>query len=173
VINELPIETYLKGLAESSNNNPIEYHKALAIAARTYAQYNINIGGKHPAWYFHLNASAYDQVYRGYNSEIRLPNFVKAVLETRGIMVTYNGEVVVTPYFSQSDGRTRAWEEVWSAPGKPWLVSKPDPYCAGMNLFGHGVGFSARGARGMALAGSTFEQILKYYYTGVELKKFY
>ncbi len=173
MINEVPLEAYMKGLAESSNNNPIEYHKALAIAARTYAQYNINIGGKHPAGYFHLNASAYDQVYRGYNSEIRLPNFVKAVEETRGTVVTYNGDIVVTPYFSQSDGRTRAWEEVWFGSGKPWLVSRPDPNCAGMSLFGHGVGLSARGARGMALAGSTFEQILKHYYTGVELKTIY
>lgn len=173
VINELPMETYLKGLAESANNNPIEYHKALAIAARTYAQYNINIGGKHPAGYFHLNASAYDQVYRGYNSEIRLPNFVRAVLETRGMMVTYNNEVVVTPYFAQSDGRTRAWEEVWPAPGKPWLVARPDPNCAGMSLWGHGVGLSARGARGMALAGNNFEQILKHYYSGIEIKKIY
>ena len=173
MINELPLETYLKGLAESSNNNPAEYHRALAIAARTFAQYNINIGGKHPAGNFHLNASSYDQVYRGYNSEIRLPNFVKAVEDTRGIVVTYNNEIVVTPYFSQSDGRTRAWEEVWWGTGKAWLVSRPDPNCAGMNLFGHGVGLSARGARGMALAGSTFEQILKHYYTGVELKTIY
>ena len=173
MINELPLETYLKGLAESSNNNPAEYHRALAIAARTFAQYNINIGGKHPAGNFHLNASSYDQVYRGYNSEIRLPNFVKAVEDTRGIVVTYNGDIVVTPYFSQSDGRTRAWEEVWWGTGKPWLVSRPDPNCAGLNLFGHGVGLSARGARGMALAGSNYEQIVKHYYTGVELKKIY
>ncbi len=173
MINEVPLEAYMKGLAESSNNNPIEYHKALAVAARTFAQYNINIGGKHPAGYFHLNASSYDQVYRGYNSETRLPNFVKAVEETRGIVVTYNGDIVVTPYFSQSDGRTRAWEEVWFGKGKPWLVSRPDPNCSGMNLFGHGVGLSARGARGMALAGSTFEQILKHYYTGVGLKTIY
>lgn len=173
MINELPLETYLKGLAETSNNNPAEYLKAMAIAARTYAQYNINVGGKHPAGYFHLNAGSYDQVYRGYNSEIRLPNFVKAVEDTRGMVVTYNDEVVVTPYFSQSDGRTRAWEEVWFGTGKPWLVSKSDPNCAGMSLFGHGVGLSARGARGMALNGSNYEQILKYYYTGVGLKKIY
>ena len=173
MINELPLEAYLKGLAESSNNNPAEYHRALAIAARTFAQYNINIGGKHPAGNFHLNASSYDQVYRGYNSEIRLPNFVKAVEDTRGVVVAYNNEVVVTPYFSQSDGRTRAWEEVWWGTGKAWLVSRPDPNCAGMSLFGHGVGLSARGARGMALGGSTYEQIIKHYYTGVELKKIY
>lgn len=173
MINELPLEIYLKGLAETSNNNPAEYLKAMAVAARTYAQYNINVGGKHPAGNFHLNASSYDQVYRGYNSEIRLPNFVKAVEGTRGVIVTYNDEVVMTPYFSRSDGRTRSWEEVWWGAGKPWLVSRPDPNCIGMSLLGHGVGISARGARGMALNGSNHEQILKHYYTGVALKKIY
>lgn len=173
MINELPLETYLAGVAEVSNINPAEYLKAMAIAARTYAQYNINAGGKHPAGNFHLNAGSYDQVYRGYNSELTLPNFVKAVNETRGMVVTYNGEVVVTPYFSQSDGRTRAWEEVWWGTGKPWLVSRPDPNCAGKSLLGHGVGLSARGARVMAENGSTFEEILKHYYTGVEVKNIY
>jgi hypothetical protein len=173
VINELPMETYLKGLAESTNNAPYEFQKALVIAARTYALYNLNIGGKHPAAYFTLNATAYDQLYRGYNSELRLPSIVRAVEETRGQVVTYNGEVVVTPYFSRSDGRTRAWEEVWSGGSKPWLISKPDPYCSGLTLLGHGVGLSAYGAMKMALSGSTAEQILKYYYAGIEIKKVY
>ncbi len=37
--------------------------------------------------------------------------------------------------------------------------------------YGHGVGMSQYGANGMALAGFTYDQILKYYYTGVEIKK--
>ena len=37
--------------------------------------------------------------------------------------------------------------------------------------FGHGVGMSQYGANGMAKAGATFEEILKHYYTGVELEK--
>lgn len=37
--------------------------------------------------------------------------------------------------------------------------------------FGHGVGMSQWGANGMAKAGATYEQILKHYYTGVELEK--
>lgn len=173
VINELPMEAYLFGLAESSNGSPYEFQKALVVAARTYAQYNLNIGGKHPAAYFTLNATAWDQLYRGYNSEIRMPDLVQAVKETKGLVITYNNEVVVTPYFSQSDGRTRSWEEVWAGGPKPWLVSKPDPYCVGLTLWGHGVGLSARGAAKMARDGSNFEQILKYYYTGIELKKIY
>lgn len=35
--------------------------------------------------------------------------------------------------------------------------------------YGHGVGMSQSGARGMAEAGYTYDEILKYYYTGVEI----
>ncbi|SHH78630.1 stage II sporulation protein D [Caloranaerobacter azorensis DSM 13643] len=39
--------------------------------------------------------------------------------------------------------------------------------------YGHGVGMSQWGANGMAKKGSTFKEILKHYYTGVEIKKIY
>lgn len=38
--------------------------------------------------------------------------------------------------------------------------------------YGHGVGMSQYGANGMAKEGYTYEQILKHYYTGIEIKKF-
>lgn len=37
--------------------------------------------------------------------------------------------------------------------------------------FGHGVGMSQYGANGMAKAGYTYDEILKYYYQGTEIKK--
>lgn len=37
--------------------------------------------------------------------------------------------------------------------------------------YGHGVGMSQYGAQGMAKSGYTYDQILKHYYTGVEIKK--
>ena len=37
--------------------------------------------------------------------------------------------------------------------------------------YGHGVGMSQYGAQGMALAGFKYDDIIKYYYTGVEIKK--
>jgi len=37
--------------------------------------------------------------------------------------------------------------------------------------FGHGVGMSQYGANGMAREGATFEEILKHFYTGVELEQ--
>jgi stage II sporulation protein D len=37
--------------------------------------------------------------------------------------------------------------------------------------WGHGVGLCQVGAFGMAQAGASFEQILKHYYTGIELQR--
>ena len=38
--------------------------------------------------------------------------------------------------------------------------------------YGHGVGMSQYGAEGMARAGYNYKDILKHYYTGIEIKKF-
>lgn len=173
VIEELPVEDYMRGLAETSNASPYEYQKALVTAARTYALFVVSIGGKHKSEYFDVNTTGNDQVYKGYVSELVRPNVVRAAEETRGTVVTYGGEIVVTPYFSRSDGRTRAWTEVWGSNNHPWLISKPAPYDQGLTLWGHGVGMSANDAFGRAEAGAGFEEILKYYYTGIELKKLY
>ena len=113
----------------------------------------------------------WDQVYRGYNSEQRMARFVASVAETRGEVVTHEGNVVVTPYFARSDGRTRAWEEVWRGTPKPWLKSVRVPSDAGSRLFGHGVGMSATAAASMAIDGQSYRQILPYFYTGTEIKK--
>jgi hypothetical protein len=173
MINVLPLEDYLKGLAENANNNPIEFLKAQAVAARTYALYYILNGGKHPDKGFDLVPSQNDQVYRGYKSELRMPNFVQAVEETRGMVVTYDDKIVITPYFGHSDGRTRDWTEVWGGSFKPWLVSRPCPHDVGMKKYGHGVGMSQIDARGRALEGLGYADILPFYYTNTKLKKVY
>jgi hypothetical protein len=173
VVNELKLEQYLKGIAETSNSSPYEYQKTLITAARTYAKYHIDRSTKHAADGFTVSPTEADQVYRGYGAEKRLPHVSRAVDETRGVIVTYGGKIAITPYYSQSDGRTRSWEEVWGGSPKPWLVGKPDPYSAGLPMLGHGVGMSARGAIGMALDNKPFEEILKYYYTGIELRRIY
>jgi SpoIID/LytB domain protein len=111
------------------------------------------------------------QRYLGYGVEVRSPNFVNAVKETEDIVVTYNGELVKTPYFNQSDGRTRSAEEMWGWTHTPYLQSVDDPYCKGLSMSGHGVGMSGCGAEGMANDGEGYEEIIKYYYQGVEMEK--
>lgn len=169
LINELPMEMYLRGLAETSNGSPIEYQKALITAARTYALYHFERNTKHRAEGFVVDAWR-DQVYKGYGSEVRLTQVVEAVKATEGVVVTYDGVTAVTPYFAHSDGRTRSWSEVWSG-DIVWLKGVPVPCDAGRTLFGHGVGMSARGAICMADDGMTYQAILKYFYTGVDLRR--
>lgn len=172
VINELPIEWYLKGMAETSNSSPQEYQRALMTAARTYAMYHVQRGTKHANENYIVDAT-YDQVYRGYGAEIRDANVVTAIDATRGQIVTYQEKLAITPYYSRSDGRTRSWTEVWGGGPYPWLVGVPVPWDQGKTLWGHGVGMSATGALGMAADGWTYERMLKHFYTGIELRQIY
>ena len=172
VINELPIEMYLRGIAETSDVSPMEYQKALLTGARTYAMYHWTRATKHASEYFHVDAK-YDQVYRGYGAEARSPKIVQAITDTRGQVVTYNQELAITPYFSRSGGRTLNWTDVWGGKGFPWLVGVSVPQDAGRTLWGHGVGLSASGALGMAREGSLYRDILKHFYTGTDVMKFY
>jgi peptidoglycan hydrolase-like amidase len=169
LINELPMEYYLRGLAETSNISPAEFQKTLITAARTYAFYHWSRATKHKSEFFHVDAWL-DQVYKGYGQEARTPNLTAAVDATRGRIVTYQGETAITPYFSRSDGRTRNWSDVWYGT-VPWCVGVPVPADVGKKLWGHGVGMSASGALAMANDGQTYDQILKYFYTGIDVTK--
>jgi uncharacterized cupredoxin-like copper-binding protein len=169
VINELGMEYYLRGLAETSNASHIEFQKALITAARTYAFYHWQRATKHKAEGYHVDAYL-DQVYRGYGQEEITPKLTEAVEATRGRIVTYEGATAITAYFSRSDGRTRDWSEVWGG-NVPWSKGVPVPCDAGKTLWGHGVGLSASGALCMANEGTLWEPILHHFYTGVEIDK--
>ncbi|MBI2638689.1 SpoIID/LytB domain-containing protein [Candidatus Peregrinibacteria bacterium] len=171
VINELPLEDYLKGIAEISNGDPPEKIKTIIILARSYARYYRDKARKFPGKPYDLDDDPdRTQKYLGYGLELRSPNIAKAVRETEGKIVTYEGKPVITPYFSQSDGRTRSAEEVWGWKDRPYLKSVPDSFCGTTELKGHGVGVSGCGATELAKQGKTAEEIIKYYYAGVKIE---
>lgn len=171
-INELPIEQYVAGVAEASDYSPGEYHKALMTAVRTYAYIHLQ-SSKHADRHFNVDAT-YDQVYKGYAREKHFTRVADAVRATRGELVTYQGAVVVTPYYSQSDGRTRAWTEVWGGASKPWLVSVKADYDTGAKLWGHGVGMSAQDAADRAKNETIdYKGLLQYYYQGTVVERRY
>ncbi|MBI5369865.1 hypothetical protein HZA85_01585 [Candidatus Uhrbacteria bacterium] len=173
IINELPTESYLAGLGETSEISHPEFKKALITVARTYALYHYERATKHASEFFHMNSTADDQVYKGYGYEIRNPSIGRAATQTRGVVVTYDNRTALTPYFSRSDGRTRDWSEVWGG-SVAWLKSVPAPCDArkGRTLWGHGVGMSASEALCMAdEGGQKWQDILKYFYQGIDLKK--
>ena len=173
LINELALEDYVKGIAEVSNTDNIEKVKTILVLARTYAYYYLTEDEKFPGLPYDLDDDPeVSQKYLGYGFEMRSENVAEAADDTAGKIVTYKNTVVKTPYFSQSDGKaTKSAKSVWGWTDTPWLVSVPDKYCTDTDgtFEGHGVGLSGCGATGMAELGKTFEEIIKYYYTGVAL----
>jgi hypothetical protein len=181
IINELPLEDYLKGVAEVPDGTPEEKAKAMSVIARSYAYYYMTRTDedqqKFPGLPYHLDDDPdSSQKYLGYGFEERSSIVPDAVEDTAGVIVTYaddsddDSEVVKTAYFNQSDGvATKSAYAVWAWTDTPWLASVADTYCQATSFNGHGVGLSGCGAEAMAEQGFTFEEIIKYYYTGVEL----
>jgi stage II sporulation protein D len=123
-VNLLPLEQYVAGVVarESPSSWPIEALKAQAVAARTYAVTTSKAGDG-----FDQYADTRSQVYGGVAAET--PSTNAAVTGTRGQVVTYAGQPVVTYFFSTSGGRTENVENSFlGSQPEPWLKSVADPY---------------------------------------------
>ena len=257
VIEKIPLENYVMGVlsGEMPTTFPMEALKAQAVAARTYVlrkieyaknqEYDVVDTVANQVYY--SNGELKERWKKEYNEKINL--IQKAVLETKGEYLTYQGQIVNAFFFSTSTGYTENCEEVFQE-NLPYLRSvKSDwekdispvfedsktftiqEFYEKLNLdsnsnfsiqvtkttstgrvkeiqingklflasdvtkalglrssffeitkndnqiiihtkgFGHGVGMSQYGAYGMAKNGSNYQEILKYYYQGVDIKK--
>jgi len=112
VINTIGIEEYLYGVLkkEISPLWPKEALKAQAVAARTFAIFNMN---KYIDKGYNICASTNSQAYGGMNHEDPLTN--KAVDETQGVIITYKGKPINAVYHSDSGGYTEDSENVWGS----------------------------------------------------------
>ncbi len=188
-VNELNLEDYLKGIAETVQGDPTEYQKAMTVAARTYIYYYLLKGGKHGTdEVYILNNTTSDQLYKGYARETLAPSIVEAVNGTRGEIISYNGSPIISAYSSgaaelQTSGTKSAcsiWGKQYCEAGFEYLAGgiKDPPgavynysVCSGAN---HCVGLSGAGTRQFAKSGvKNYQEILKYYYPGTEIKKIY
>src|SRR3954452_20097874 len=123
VVNAVGLDDSVQGVvpAESPASWPAEALKAQAIAARTYAITTTRSED------FDHYADTRSQVYKGVGIEAASTN--AAVAATRGQVVTYNGQPVVTYFFSTSGGKTEDVENttLGNEP-RPWLKSVEDAY---------------------------------------------
>lgn len=123
-LNHVDIESYLYGVVpcESSASWPIEALKAQALAARTYALSNLNPNAYNG---YDVEDSIVDQVYGGYSSEY--PSTNKAVEETRGEKIYYEGKLIEAVFHSTSGGSTEDSENIWGNE-VPYLRGVEDEY---------------------------------------------
>jgi len=114
IINIISMEEYLYGVLkkEISPQWPAEALKAQAIASRTFAIFTINMN-KYIDKDYNICATTNSQAYGGVNHEDTLTN--KAVDETRGLVMVYNGKPINAVYHSDSGGYTEDSENVWGS----------------------------------------------------------
>ncbi|MGB9887329.1 MAG: stage II sporulation protein D [Moorellales bacterium] len=138
----LPLEEYVRGVvaAEMPARFAPEALKAQAVAARTYAVRRLvqsrQGAGTHPE----ADVCNDPKHCQGWLSEAEMRQrwgwlgywffrrkVTGAVLATRGLVLTYQGELIDPVYHSASGGRTEDPREIWGR-SVPYLRSQPSPW---------------------------------------------
>ena len=128
IVNSLGVEEYLKGVVP--NEMPVHFGlealKAQAVAARNYVlsprvKANPN---------YDVVDSVASQVYFGANTEKALSD--RAVEETRGIVATYDRELILALYSSTAGGYTESYHNAFSDPKTKVFPAMPKQYLRGV-----------------------------------------
>ena len=143
------LEKYLYGLAEMPSHWNVKALEAQALVGRSYAVFHYldeNIPGQQTVYdaglsekqkaycWCHIGSTASSQYYYGYLKEISGPNWVQAVNNTSGKVITYGGGytrsgVIQAFYSSSTGGKTNdnavgfGSSTVW-----PYLQTVDDPW---------------------------------------------
>ncbi len=150
-VEKIPLETYVRGVvaAEMPIDFELEALKAQAIASRTYIVRRMldRRSGEVSASAGTLPADAWvtdteaDQVYIGDSElrdrwgtdyEARSEKLDRAVAETAGQILTYQGSPILAAFFSTSNGYTENSEDYWTQ-FVPYLRSVSSPWDAGLS----------------------------------------
>ena len=125
VVITIPLEQYVQHVlvAESGNFQNSEALKAMAVAARSYANKFI---GQHAKEGFDFCDSTHCQVF--YWRNVTPP--VRAASEaTRGESLLYQGKPAAAFYNQNCGGTTAAARETWAEISEPYLSIHQDPFC--------------------------------------------
>lgn len=136
---EMTVDEYLKGVvpAEMPPNYNIEALKAQAIAARTYLYQKMSSSAHNDcdicdnyrhcqAYYTYealMNAWKRTKKYDEATRKTYYERVCKAVEETSGIVITYNGKYIKAFFHASSPGKTESASEIWGEQDIAYLVS--------------------------------------------------
>lgn len=129
LVNLVPLETYLRGVVpnEIGANAPKASLEAQAILARTYVLRNLR---RFAVDDYELCADTHCQVYYGLNGVA--PNTDKAIAATRGMVLTYQNQLVDALYSSTTGGVTASFSDIWNGEDRPYLKPVVD---ASLNIW--------------------------------------
>ena len=131
-VEELDLDEYIANVV--SAEMPVKYNiealKAQAIVARTYTMYKITKSKKHKeadicddSTCCQARISKSDRLKKWKSDEAQenWNKIVKAVNDTKGKIVTYNGKPINAFFHSNSGGKTETPYYVWGGEGYPYL----------------------------------------------------
>jgi peptidoglycan hydrolase-like amidase len=123
VVNELPIETYLKSVisSEMSGTSPLALLQAHTIIARSWLLAQVNAP---PHVDFNVCADDHCQRYQG--TKRMTATAIQAVNDTRGQVLTYQGAICDARYSKSCGGISENFENVWQDTPIPYLCSIVD-----------------------------------------------
>ena len=152
-INRIPIEDYLTSViaSEMSGTSSVELLKAHAIISRSWllAQLKENdniskvkdncqlstVNSQIIKWYdreahthFDVCADDHCQRYQGVSRKVT-PQVYEAIRATRGIVLSYEGEVCDARFSKCCGGITELYESCWDDTPHPYLSVVHDPFC--------------------------------------------
>ena len=154
-INELPVERYLTSVisSEMAATSSLELLKAHAVISRSWLLAQMEKRRRMSEgstdnffsftkkddelirWYdredhtiFDVCADDHCQRYQGITHADN-PSVVEAIRQTRGQILTYDGEICDARFSKCCGGKTEEFQYCWEDTPKPYLVSVDDPWC--------------------------------------------
>ena len=154
-INELPVESYLTSVisSEMSATSSLELLKSHAVISRSWLLAQMEKRRRQAVsdsnnffsfikkddelirWYdredhtiFDVCADDHCQRYQGITHADN-PSVVEAIRQTRGQILTYDGEICDARFSKCCGGRTEEFQYCWEDTPKPYLTSVACPYC--------------------------------------------
>jgi SpoIID/LytB domain protein len=123
LVNFVGVETYLRGVVphEIGTWAPQPVLEAQAVLARTYALRNVR---RFVIDNYQMCATTQCQVYRGLEGAEASTDL--AIAATRGLVLTYQNELVDAVYSSTSGGITAGFNDIWHGWDRPYLKAVVD-----------------------------------------------
>lgn len=137
--------------------------KAQAVASRSYAMYFMRVNAN-KSYDIIDESSEYQAMHVSKKNTIS----DKAVSDTYGEILTYNGQAANCCFCHANDGTQKSAKEIWGGTSFPYLPHQEDPWtkASGVKGDGHSVGMSQEGAKWAAGNGVSYKDILNFYYPG-------
>jgi SpoIID/LytB domain protein len=130
LVNDVTVEDYVAGVAEMPGRWHLEALKAQAVAARTYAWYQAELGTFAERGYDICDTVACQAFAGASQQEGDHGDRWRAAVDAteREVLLDEAGDPILARYFSTSGGRTQPNEAVFPSSGpRPYLVGIDDP----------------------------------------------